>query len=66
MTYREEIQKMISDLQAVYDRANFVRDKTSVEEQEVFNAVRQMLPHVWAPLEKLDMKITGNWANREV
>lgn len=66
MTYREQIQKMIDDLQSVYDRANALRDQASDKEKEAFNHVRRYLPAIWSPLADMDNKMDEKWANREV
>jgi len=64
MTYREEIQLMIQQLQAVYDKANQLRDRASQEEHELFNKVREVLPSAWKPLQQLDNSLTDKRAAR--
>ena len=62
MTYREEIQLMIKQLQDVYDKANQLRDHALLEDKEFFNKVREVLPYAWKPLQKLDNSMSDNQA----
>lgn len=60
--YRKEIQDMINSLQAVYDKANKLRDYATLEEKKVFNLVRQDLPGVWSYLQQLDNSLSDERA----
>jgi len=66
MTYREEIQKMITELQDIYDRANRLRDHATLEEKDHFNRVREVLPHAWSPLQKIDDALSDKRAKEAV
>jgi len=66
MTYRQEIQSMISELQAKYDKIEYLRDQSGREEQILLNQVRGMLPTVWDVLQKLDNNLSDELANSEL
>jgi len=66
MTYRQEIQKMITELQAKYDRIEYLRNQSGREEKILLNQVRGMLPIVWDVLQKLDNNLSDEDAECEV
>lgn len=66
MTYREELQNMIRDLQNVYDKANYLRDLSTEEEKIVLNELRRVLPDVWSPMQKLDNSISDARGSYEI
>ena len=62
MTYREEIQLMIQQLEQLNDKAAKLRDYASLEDKKYFNKVREFLPNAWEPLQKLDDSLDDDWA----
>ena len=65
-TYREEIQLMISQLQAVFDKAEYLRDQSDSSGQKAMNQLRRSLPEAWSILQNLDGNIDNIIANQEV
>ena len=56
-TYREVLQRMISQLQKIYDEAEALRDCSGYgqfEGKAEMNFIRGKLPEIWGPLQKLD------------
>lgn len=65
MTYREILQRMILQLQKIYDEAEALRDCSGYgkfEGKEEMNMVRKYLPQIWSPLQKLDNGMTNSLA----
>ena len=65
-TYREEIQLMVYQLQADYDKAEYLRDQSDVEGQKIMNEVRRLLPQVWSLLQNLDSSLDDVMANQKI
>lgn len=66
MTYREKIQEMIKIIDTVYDDAEWLRDKATLEEKKYWNEIRGIFYSANAPLKKLDNSLSQNRANMEV
>lgn len=65
LTYRQVLQRMIADLQKVYDQAEALRDCSGYgkfEGKDQMNYVRGKLPEVWSALQKLDNNMASERA----
>lgn len=65
-TYRSELQNIIKELQATYDKVGYLRDHSDRDGQVVFNKVRSQLPPVWDMLNELDNSLDNAIANQDV
>jgi hypothetical protein len=68
-TYRDEVQRMISDLQDLYDRAAWLRDRSGYEiggGKREMNQVRTVLPKVWSFLQALDEEMPDYIATQQL
>lgn len=66
MTYREKIQKMIAQINELYEDAEWLRDIATMEEKEHWNYHRRIFYDASAPLRKLDNSLTQNRANTKI
>lgn len=60
MTYREKIQEMISQIDKLYDDANWLRDLATIEEKKYWNEFRGNFFDASQPLRKLDDNMTDS------
>lgn len=65
-TYRNELQTMITQLQAIYDKANYLRDQSDQNGQHALNQFRSLLPLTWDVLQNLDNNLNDAIANQDV
>lgn len=59
LTYREQIQALIDQMNHIYDAAGNLRDFATEEEKDAWNQVRKVFySDVQSPLRKLDNSLT--------
>jgi hypothetical protein len=66
MTYREAIQKMIADVERIYDECEGLRDHATNEEKDAWNAMRKTLYDASRPLRRLDNSLSQSRANTKL
>ncbi len=54
MTYRQQIQKQVDEVEKIYDMAGGLRDVAEGKEKEVFNELRSLQRRASDILRKLD------------
>lgn len=64
MTYREKIQEMISQINKLYNDAEWLRDLATSEEKEYWNQHRGIFYDAALPLKRLDNSLTEASAKR--
>lgn len=65
-TYREVIQKQVSDLDKIFDNAESLRDYATMEEKDSWNQLRDFTSKAMSVLHKLDNKLTQDRAMMRV
>lgn len=63
MTYREKIQKMIAQINELYEEAEWLRDIATLDEKEHWNNHRRIFYDASAPLRRLDNSLSQQRAN---
>jgi hypothetical protein len=65
-TYRDEIQLIISQLENIYDRADWLRDHATEPEKQFWNTFRGKMREAVSPLQILDNGMTDARAQTEL
>lgn len=66
MTYRQAIQKLMRDIDVIYDSAGALRDAASEVEKRAFNNVRTQTRNAYQSLYQLDSNISDSKAEMEL
>lgn len=63
LTYREQIQALVDQINHIYEAAGNLRDCASSEEKQYWNETRKIFYDASIPLRKLDNSLTQASAN---
>jgi hypothetical protein len=66
MEYREAIQKLAADVDAVYQKAGALRDYASPDEKQYWNYLRQFTRDAYDTLNRLDNNLSDSRAQMNI